>query len=73
MSVRAKFRVQSVTQYEHGYAVKLTPVSSGSAENASFYKWTPGGSIELQTVNDDAAKQFAVGIEMYVDFTPANQ
>lgn len=75
--VRAKFVVDSVTpngqesEENKGSTVVLTPVYGGSPENESFYKWTPGGSIQLSTINEEAAKQFEVGKEYYVDFTPA--
>lgn len=73
MSVRAKFRVVSVTQLEHGLkSARLNPVTSGSPENAEFYKWTPGGQIELSTINEKAAAMFVPGKEFYVDFTPAD-
>jgi hypothetical protein len=51
--------------------ITLSPVTSGSDENKAFYKWTPGGSIELSTVNTEASKQFDPGKEFYVDFTEA--
>ena len=78
MSVRAKFKVNSITRQQHWDAskgeiqtIKLAPVSSGSDENKSFYASTPTGTIELGTVNADAAQQFVLGGEFYVDFTPA--
>jgi hypothetical protein len=72
MPVRAKFKVQSVTETEGGLkSVKLHPVTSGSPENAEFFKWTPCGSIDLGTINPEAAEQFKPGTEFYVDFTPA--
>lgn len=72
MSVRAKFRVTAVTRMEGDASrVTLSPVISGSEENKAFYKWTPGGSIALETVNTEAAKQFEPGKEFFVDFTPA--
>ena len=72
MTVRAKFKVQSVTEMESGLkSAKLFPVTSGSPENADFYKWTPSGSIDLATLNPVAAEQFKPGVEFYVDFTPA--
>lgn len=72
MSVRAKFKVATVTESEGGVkTVKLHPVSSGSPENAEFFKWTPSGSIELGTINPAAAEQFKPGDQFYVDFTPA--
>jgi hypothetical protein len=49
----------------------LEPVTSGSPENESFYKYTPGGKISLSTINADAAKQFVPGQYYYVDFTAA--
>ncbi len=69
---RAKFKVTEVTEREGGgHEVKLLPVTGGSPENESFYKWTPGGNISLGTINEEAAKQFKPGKEFYVDFTPA--
>jgi hypothetical protein len=72
MAVRAKFKVDSVTNNEHGGSVKLTPVTTGGAENESFFKWTPWGSIEMGTVNEEALKQFTPGAEFYIDFTKAD-
>jgi len=70
--VRAKFKVQSVDAKEDGSGtITLEPVTSGSEENDAFYKWTPGGSIVLSTINADAVSQFEVGNEYYVDFTSA--
>lgn len=71
MNVRAKFRVHELTAYETGHRILLRPVTSGSEENAQFYKWTPGGEIVLQTINPEAAKEFSPGAEFYVDFTAA--
>lgn len=76
MAVRAKFRVESKKETRGGtsdssFYVELAPVINGSPENAHFYKWTPGGKIELATINDSAAAQFKVGDEYYIDFTPA--
>lgn len=76
MSVRAKFVVQSVTRTQHWdkakgevQTIKLTPVTSGSDENKAFYDATPGGSIDLQTLNPQAASYFELGKEYYLDFT----
>lgn len=71
MAVRAKFKVQSVEPHNEGFAIELWPVTGGSPENDSFFKYTPGGNVKLSTINADAAKQFEVGKEFYVDFTPA--
>ncbi|OWW18416.1 hypothetical protein [Noviherbaspirillum denitrificans] len=78
MTVRAKFKVTSITRQEHWdkakgeiQTVRLAPVTSGSEENAAFYAATPSGQIELATINGEAGKQFGLGQEFYVDFTPA--
>lgn len=78
MSVRAKFVVQSVTRTQHWdkakgevQPIKLTPVTSGSDESKAFYAATPGGSVDLQTLNPQAASYFELGKEYYLDFTKA--
>lgn len=78
-TVRAKFKVTKLSQTEHWdkqkghiHEVTLTPVTSGSKENEAFYTATPCGQIQLGTINDEAAQQFKLGGEMYVDFTPAD-
>lgn len=73
MSVRAKFRCDGITvrgsKQEQTFTIELNPVVGGSEENDKFYKYTPGGSIELATINPEAGKQFEVGEEYYIDFT----
>jgi len=64
--IRAKFTVTNVTQTE----VTLLTVTYGSEENEKFFELTPYGSIKMGTINPDAIKQFEVGKEFYVDFTP---
>lgn len=73
MSVRAKFKVSHIQPGDEGATISLSPVTSGSKENEQFYKWTPGGSIVLSTINAEAAQQFSEGQEFYVDFTPASE
>ena len=67
---RAKFSCTEVVEGDEGTQVKLTPVVGGSAENESFFKYTPFGGIELGIVNPDVV--FVEGKEYYVDFTEAN-
>ena len=69
MTVRAKFKVTEKAITEAGERIKLQPVTGGSPENESFFKWTPYGEISMGTVNSEAAKQFEVGKEYYIDFT----
>lgn len=75
--VRAKFKVTSITRSQGWGSVKeiqtikLSPVCDGSEENKKFYAASPSGAIELGTVNAEAAAEFDLGAEFYVDFTPA--
>jgi len=71
MTVRAKFRVSEVSKTEYGTRVQLRAVTSGSDENRAFFKATPSAELNMATVNEEAAAQFAPGVEFYVDFTPA--
>ena len=77
MSVRAKFKVQSVAKTAGWGAVtefinvRLVPVTSGSTENQQFYATMPGGSINLSVVPPAIGSQFSVDQEFYVDFTAA--
>lgn len=73
MSVRAKFYVSSKTEVAPGgkYQVAMNPVMSGSPENKEFYYYSPGGKLELTTINGEAAAQLQVGKEYYLDITEA--
>lgn len=70
--VRAKFTVYQINDVTDGKEINLIPVTSGSDENEKFFEYTPSGSIMLSTINEEASKQFEIGKEYYVDFTPAN-
>jgi hypothetical protein len=72
MSVRAKFKVTRKDIQEHGETITLKPVVGGSPENEKFFKYTPSGEMLIGTINPDAASQFEVGKEYYIDFTKAN-
>jgi hypothetical protein len=82
--VRAKFFVDKIEQYYStlGSArVGMRPVTgrkdaNGSwagpcLENQSFAKATPSGELWLMIDNPEAATQFELGKEYYVDFSPA--
>lgn len=74
MGVRAKFVVDSILDLGKTKTVAMTPVVGGAdnAENDRFWEYTPGGKLELSTINAAAADQFEVGKEYYLDFTPAD-
>lgn len=72
MSVRAKMKCDGVEKNEDGSgSVSLSPVTSGSDENDQFYKYTPGGSLKLSTINAAVIEQFVAGNEYYIDITPS--
>lgn len=78
MTVRAKFKVTEITEHAYGEqlmkTVKLQPVFKSNdpeSENSKFWAASPNGEIRLGTINMDAAAQFAINGEYYVDFTPA--
>lgn len=73
MYTRAKFFVTQRTELcDNMFSIRLEPVTCGSEENKKFFKHTPYGSFELNTINTDSAKEFNPGREFYVDFTPAD-
>lgn len=53
--------------------ITMYPVVSAnsSAENVKFFAATPGGMLQLSTVNPEAWKQFEQGKEYYLDFSEA--
>lgn len=54
--------------------IKLQPVygnGNPDHENTKFWNATPSGAIELGVINLEAAEQFEIGAEYYVDFTAA--
>lgn len=85
MTVRCKFRVSSITYtmgsqynaetktYDSGPVgtIRLNVVGSGSAEDKAFFASTPSGQIDVSIIRKEAADQFTIGREFYVDFTPA--
>ena len=73
MTVRAKFKCDSIQPAPggEGKEIKMSAVHSGSAENDSFFKFTPSGQLHLATVNHPAADRFEVGKEYYIDISPA--
>lgn len=77
MAVRAKFQVTSITEHAYGdrrmKTIKMQPVFSSEegSENKRFWEASPNGEIRLGTINMDAAAQFELNGEYYIDFTPA--
>lgn len=74
MKVRSKMKCESIELRADGEGgtVRLTPVTGGSPENETFYRWTPGGGLTLSTINNLACAEFELGKEFYVDISPAS-
>lgn len=72
MAVKAKFTATTRTESTWGHSVTLTPVvNTATIEDASFYKATPSGEIQLNGLQPEVAAQFTPGKTFYVDFTEA--
>jgi hypothetical protein len=70
--VRAKFKVNQVTEHDGGFKqVTLAPVYSTDPnhENKKFWDATPNGQITMGIQNKSASALFEIGKEYYVDFT----
>lgn len=77
-TVRAKFKCTKITQSEGGdkenpvlYSAEFAPVfgtAGESEENKQFWKWTPSGKLELNTIKQ---MPFEVGKQYYLDITEA--
>jgi len=74
MTVRAKFTLQSITQFQGSYKeLKFGAVyDTSTPENERFTKATPSGQITMSIDNPAALEQFEIGKSYYLDFTPAS-
>lgn len=73
MPTKCKFQCTHKTENDKdkSFSLRLEAVTSGSVENDNFFKWTPAGTLLLNTINAEAAGQFEVGKEYYLDISPA--
>ena len=74
MNVRAKFKVEQITKYNHGHSeIILRPVYSDDPnhENKKFWDATPSGELKLGLNKASTADTFELGKEYYLDFSPA--
>lgn len=70
MAVRAMFTLDEKIQTRDGFRLKFTAVTGDSELAERYFKWTPWGSLEMGTINADAATQFEPGKSYYLDFSP---
>ena len=74
MSVRAKFQLNSITNYAYGgKQLKFAVVyDTSTEENRRFTKATPSGQMEMTIDNPEAVAQFELGKFYYADCSPAD-
>lgn len=75
MSVRAKFRCNSIT--DSGGTSKQVALGAiyapdANGEDGGFTKATPWGEIKMTIDNPKASVQFTIGKDYYVDFSPVD-
>lgn len=67
--VKAKFKCQSVQNFEHGKEATLSAVYGTEGENADFTKATPSGSVKISISKDVPASDFfEPGKDYYLEF-----
>ncbi len=64
MTTICKFRCNEVRLTAEGSAVTMTPVTSGSAENEKFFRFTPQGKLEMSVINPEV--KFTPGADYYL-------
>lgn len=70
---QGKWEASNLEQVEMR-TIKMSPVYGNgdpNHENTKFWQASPSGELTLGTVNPEAWKQFELGKEYYIDFTPA--
>lgn len=75
MSVRAKFRLTSITEHHWNPTSRTlrfqAEYDQSIPEDRRFYDATPTGSFEMLCNNPSATGQFEIGKAYYIDLTPA--
>lgn len=65
MSIRAKFRCNSVTDNGYGKSANLTAIYGDKGENADFAKATPSGTLNINIDKDTPASDFFEPLKDY--------
>lgn len=70
-SVRAKMACLKLERVhgQKGGTIRLSPVTGNSLENKSFWTYTPSGTFEFNSINEDAFAYFELGEEYLVTIT----
>lgn len=69
MIVRAKFIVESVTDYGDDHKLVTLRAVSHGPENETWSKYTPTGVMTMTVTNPEAGAVFIPRTEYYLDFT----
>lgn len=69
--MRCKVVCNAKVPYEDSVYLYFSVVYTGSEENKQFFKYTPGGQINLNVVSKATCDKYEVGKEYYIDFIPA--
>lgn len=76
MSVRAKFKLDSITAHSWRPSARTLKFSAqydtSIPEDQRFQEATPSGSFEMLCTNPAANDQFELGKNYYFDITPAD-
>lgn len=72
MRVVAKFKCESVLQFREGEHVSLTVVTSDTAENKVWSRYTPNGNLSMMITNEEALGQFKPGVEYLITIEKAS-
>ena len=74
MKVKAKFKCNSIQEFEHGKAAELNAIYDKEGENADFAKATPGGYMKINIDESTPAIDFfKLGGEYYLTFEKASE
>ncbi|MEH1300974.1 hypothetical protein V7I42_08210 [Raoultella ornithinolytica] len=73
MSVRAKIQCNSIQKSPDNTSavVNLSAVTTGSADNETWSKYTPSGQLQMVISNPAAFEQFEQGKEYFIDIHSA--
>lgn len=67
-TMRCKMKITAIINQDDGcHQFCAEPVTYGSEENDTYFKYTPGGSLDLQLLNAKSVEGYKVGDEIYVD------
>ena len=74
MTIRAKFRVLSVTKHEDASESVELMAANGRKDtaNAQWAKWTPSGNLKMHINNPDAHGKLLPGKHYFLDLTEAD-